>query len=64
MLVRLADGRTIFLDFRERAPEAAAHDMYLDANGKLTRDSTLGYRASGVPGTVAGLEYASKHFGR
>jgi gamma-glutamyltranspeptidase/glutathione hydrolase len=64
MLVRLADGRTIFLDFRERAPEAAAHDMYLDASGKLTRDSTLGYRASGVPGTVAGLEYASQRFGR
>ena len=38
--------------------------MYLDANGKLTRDSITGYRASGVPGTVAGLEYASKHFGK
>ena len=64
MLVRLADGRTTFLDFRERAPEAATHDMYLDANGKLTHDSTVGYLASGVPGTVAGLEYASKQFGR
>jgi gamma-glutamyltranspeptidase/glutathione hydrolase len=64
MLVRLADGRTTFIDFRERAPEAASHDMYLDANGKLTRDSLTGYRASGVPGTVAGLEYASKHFGK
>src|SRR5215469_2550248 len=63
MLVRLADGRTTFIDFRERAPEAASHDMYLDASGKLTRDSLTGYRASGVPGTVAGLEYASKHFG-
>jgi gamma-glutamyltranspeptidase/glutathione hydrolase len=38
--------------------------MYLDASGKLTKDSTLGYRASGVPGTVAGMEYASKHFGK
>jgi gamma-glutamyltranspeptidase / glutathione hydrolase len=64
MLVRLADGRTTFIDFRERAPEAATHDMYLDASGKLTRDSITGYRASGVPGTVAGLEYASKHFGK
>src|ERR1700719_3045858 len=63
MLVRLADGRTTFIDFRERAPEAASHDMYLDANGKLTRDSITGYRASGVPGTVAGLEFAAKHFG-
>ena len=31
MLVRLADGRTTFIDFRERAPESASHDMYLDA---------------------------------
>ena len=44
-------------------PNRPSHDMYLDANGKLTRDSITGYRASGVPGTVAGLEYASKHFG-
>ena len=64
MLVRLANGNTTFVDFRERAPISATHDMYLDAEGKLTRDSTLGYRASGVPGTVAGLEYASKHFGK
>src|SRR5271156_4481679 len=64
MLVRLADGRTTFIDFRERAPGSATHDMYLDASGKLTRDSLVGYRASGVPGTVAGLEYASKHFGK
>src|SRR6202050_1380499 len=64
MLVRLADGRTTFIDFRERAPESATHDMYLDASGKLTRDSLTGYRASGVPGTVAGMEYASKHFGK
>jgi gamma-glutamyltranspeptidase/glutathione hydrolase len=64
MLVRLADGRTTFIDFRERAPQSASHDMYLDAAGKLTRDSITGYRASGVPGTVAGLEYASKHFGK
>src|ERR1700721_1624830 len=64
MLVRLADGRTTFIDFRERAPESATHDMYLDADGKLTRDSLTGYRASGVPGTVAGMEYAAKHFGK
>src|ERR1017187_7888154 len=64
MLVRLADGRTAFLDFRERAPAAAARNMYLDANGKATQDSTVGYRASGVPGTVRGLELASQKFGR
>ena len=64
MLVRMADGRTTFIDFRERAPLAASHDMYLDASGKPTQDSVTGYRASGVPGTVRGLEYASKRYGK
>ena len=64
MLVRLADGRTTFLDFRERAPAAASRNMYLDAAGKATRDSIVGYRASGVPGTVRGFEYASQQYGR
>jgi gamma-glutamyltranspeptidase/glutathione hydrolase len=65
MLIRLADGRTTFLDFRERAPQAASRNMYIDpATGKATQDSLLGYRASGVPGTVRGLEYASKKYGK
>jgi gamma-glutamyltranspeptidase/glutathione hydrolase len=64
MLIRLADGRTAFIDFRERAPAAAGHDMYLDAQGNPTGDSVVGYRASGVPGTVAGLAYAHGKFGR
>ena len=64
MLVRLADGRTTFIDFRERAPEAASRNMYLDAAGRATEDSTVGYRASGVPGTVRGLEYASQKYGK
>jgi gamma-glutamyltranspeptidase/glutathione hydrolase len=64
MLVRLADGRTTFLDFRERAPEKASREMYLDAHGKPTRDSIEGWRASGVPGTVRGLEFAHQKFGR
>ena len=64
MLVRLADGRTTFIDFRERAPGAASRNMYLDASGKATQDSTVGYRASGVPGTVRGLEYASQKYGK
>ncbi|MEO8595535.1 MAG: gamma-glutamyltransferase [Candidatus Solibacter sp.] len=63
MLIRLADGRTTFLDFRERAPQAGSHNMYLNAAGKLTKDSVLGYRAAGVPGTVRGLEYASRKYG-
>jgi gamma-glutamyltranspeptidase / glutathione hydrolase len=64
MLIRLADGRATFIDFRERAPGAASRNMYLDASGKATQDSLLGYRASGVPGTVRGLEYASKKYGK
>jgi gamma-glutamyltranspeptidase/glutathione hydrolase len=64
MLIRLADGRTTFIDFRERAPGAASRDMYIGADGKATRDSVIGYRAAGVPGTVRGLEYASKKYGK
>ena len=64
MLIRLADGRSTFLDFRERAPEKASRNMYLDAAGKPTKDSEIGYRAAGVPGSVRGFEYASKKYGR
>jgi gamma-glutamyltranspeptidase/glutathione hydrolase len=64
MLIRLADGRTTFIDFRETAPAAASRGMYLDAAGNLTRDSIEGWRSSGVPGTVRGLELAHKKFGR
>ena len=64
MLVRLADGRATFFDFRERAPGNATHDMYLDSAGKVTRDSVEGWRASGVPGTVRGLQLAHSKFGR
>jgi gamma-glutamyltranspeptidase/glutathione hydrolase len=64
MLIRLADGRTTFLDFRERAPGKATHDMYLGADGKVTRDSLEGWRASGVPGTVRGLQLAHSKLGR
>ncbi len=64
MLVRMADGRTTFIDFRERAPLAASRNMYLDADGKATQDSMVGYRASGVPGTVRGMEYASQEVRR
>lgn len=63
MLIRLADGRTTFLDFREMAPGSAHRDMYLDDHGRPTRDSVTGYRASGVPGTVRGLALAVKKYG-
>jgi gamma-glutamyltranspeptidase/glutathione hydrolase len=63
MLVRMADGRTAFLDFREKAPLSATRNMYLDADGKVTKDSLVGWRASGVPGSVRGFELAHKKFG-
>lgn len=64
LLVRFADGKTGFFDFRERAPMAATRDMYLDKSGNPTRDSITGWRAAGVPGTVRGLEMAHKKHGR
>ena len=64
MLIRLADGRTTFIDFRERAPEQSSRNMYLDASGNPTRDSIQGWRSSGVPGTVRGFELALSKYGR
>jgi gamma-glutamyltranspeptidase/glutathione hydrolase len=64
MLVRMADGRTTFIDFREKASAAATHDMYLNANGVPTRDSVVGWRSAGVPGTVRGFALANKKYGR
>ncbi len=64
LLARFADGRTTFIDFRERAPEAASRNMYIGPDGKATSDSVVGYRASGVPGTVRGLEMAHEKYGR
>ena len=63
MLIRFADGRTTFLDFRERAPAAAHRDMYLGPDGEPTDEMILGYRASGVPGTARGLEMAARKYG-
>ena len=63
MLIRLADGRSTFIDFREKAPAKATHDMYLDVQGNPTKDSIYGWRASGVPGTVRGLELAHDKYG-
>jgi gamma-glutamyltranspeptidase / glutathione hydrolase len=65
MLIRFADGRSTFIDFRERAPKSASREMYIDpATGSPTGDSLVGYRASGVPGTVRGLEFAHEKYGR
>jgi len=64
MLIRMADGRESFIDFREKAPAKASRDMYLDAQGNPTRDSIQGWRSSGVPGTVRGFEIAVNKFGK
>ncbi len=64
MLVRFVDGRSTFIDFRENAPAQASRNMYLDSQGRLTRDSIEGWRSSGVPGTVRGFEFAQKKYGR
>jgi gamma-glutamyltranspeptidase / glutathione hydrolase len=65
MLMRMANGDVHFLDYREKAPQAAARDMYLDAQGNLIpRASLIGYKSIGVPGSVAGLVYAEKHWGK
>lgn len=64
MLIRFADGRSTFIDFRECAPERASRDMYLDGAGQPTKDSVEGWRASGVPGTVRGFELAQQKYGR
>ena len=62
---KLADGKAHFLDYREKAPAAATRDMYVGPDGNVVKGmSTVGYKASGVPGTVAGMVYAEQHFGR
>src|SRR5689334_1639911 len=64
MTIQLADGRKTFLDFREKAPLAATANMYLDSAGNVIKGaSTKGHLAVGVPGSVAGLEYAREKYG-
>jgi gamma-glutamyltranspeptidase/glutathione hydrolase len=64
MTIHLADGRNTFLNFREKAPQAARANMYLDAHGNVVSDRSMtGYLAVGVPGTVMGLETAREKFG-
>jgi gamma-glutamyltranspeptidase/glutathione hydrolase len=68
MLVRVADGRTHFFDYREVAPAKATRNMYIGPDGKLienddVKGSVIGYRSVAVPGTVAGLELALQTYG-
>lgn len=65
MLIRMAEGKTHFLDFREEAPAAATANMYLDARGNVVSGaSMIGYKSIGVPGSVAGLVFAEKKYGK
>jgi gamma-glutamyltranspeptidase/glutathione hydrolase len=66
MMVRLRNGKTTAIDYREMAPAAATRNIYLDQNGNLIKGeggSLLGYRACGVPGTVRGMDLALKEYG-
>ncbi|HKG22082.1 MAG TPA: gamma-glutamyltransferase, partial [Blastocatellia bacterium] len=65
MLIRRADGRAEVIDYRERAPLASTEGMYLDKDGNvIEKASSVGYRAVGIPGTVAGLALALKRHGK
>ncbi len=65
LLFRTAGGEVHFIDFREKAPAAATENMYLDAQGNVINDlSLIGYKSIGVPGSVAGLVYAEKKYGK
>ena len=66
MMIRLKNGKTTAIDYREMAPAAATRNIYLDKDGNLIEGeggSLVGYRAAGVPGTVRGMELALKKYG-
>lgn len=64
MLVFTRQGEVVAFDFREKAPLAARANMFLDAGGQyVTNSNHEGYRAVGVPGTVAGFDLALRRFG-
>lgn len=63
MVIRMADGRTAALDYRETAPASSFRDMYVDSAQRLTDGAVAGRSASGVPGVVAGLTAAHSRYG-
>ena len=66
MVIRLKNGKSTTIDYREMAPKRATRNIYLDKDGKLIKGdggSVIGYRAAGVPGTPAGFNYALKKYG-
>lgn len=69
LLLRTRDGKSTFIDFREKAPLAATETMFQDANGEVIPEesldsSVLGYRSIATPGSVAGLVYAERKYGK
>ncbi len=62
-IVRLVDGRTAAIDYREVAPISATRGMFLDDTGGMTRRGQVGPLAAGVPGSVAGLVATHQRFG-
>ncbi len=69
MLIRMHNGKSTFIDYREKAPLAATQNMYLDAHGNVIPDTSLlssiiGYRSIAVPGSVAGMAYAERKYGK
>lgn len=67
MMIHLADGRDVAIDYRETAPASARRDMFLGPDGSVLPpgpgSSTVGWNASGVPGSVAGFALAQKKYG-
>ena len=65
MVIRMADGRETSVDYREKAPARAHRDMFLDEAGQLIPNlSIVGPLAAGVPGSVAGMAFAQRTYGR
>lgn len=65
MLIHFHAGKSTFIDYREKAPLSASTNMYLDDKGNIIPNaSVVGYKAVGVPGSVAGMAYAEKKYGK
>jgi gamma-glutamyltranspeptidase/glutathione hydrolase len=65
LLLRTHEGKSTFIDYHEKAPLAATETMYQDAKGNLIPDaSVIGYRSIATPGSVAGLVYSEKKYGK
>jgi gamma-glutamyltranspeptidase/glutathione hydrolase len=69
MLLRSSDGHATFIDYREKAPLAATETMYQDEHGNVIpgnslQSSVIGYRSIATPGSVAGMVYAERKYGK